>query len=69
MLNRKVYYYARLCRAFFLADDFLGTNVNRGTQDQFSKNICSEDDLRSRIFRTFLVKFIACLPLLGFSNI
>ena len=33
--------------------------------DIFWKNICSEDDLRSRIFETFL----ACLPLLGFSNI
>ena len=37
--------------------------------DNFRKNICSEDDLRSRIFGTFVVKFIACLPLLGFSNI
>ena len=43
--------------------------VIRGTQCQFSKNICSEDDLRCRIFRTFVVKFLACLPLLGFSNI
>ena len=42
---------------------------NRGTQRQFSENICSEDDLRSRIFGTFVVKFLACLPLLGFSNI
>ena len=25
-------------------------------------------DLRSRIFETFVVKFLACLPLLGFSN-
>ena len=41
----------------------------RGTQRQFLKNICSEDDLRSRIFGTFVVKFLACLPLLGFSNI
>ena len=41
----------------------------RGTQRQFSENICSEDDLRSRIFGTFVVKFFACLPLLGFSNI
>ena len=41
----------------------------RGTQRQFLENICSEDDLRSRIFRTFVVKFLACLPLLGFSNI
>ena len=40
----------------------------RGTQRQFSENICSEDDLRSRIFGTFVVKFLACLPLLGFSN-
>ena len=37
--------------------------------DNFRTNICSEDDLRSRIFGTFVVKFIACLPLLGFSNI
>ena len=41
----------------------------RGTQRQFSENICSEDDLRSRIFGTFIVKSLACLPLLGFSNI
>ena len=44
-----------------------GSNF-RGTQHQFSENICSEDDLRSRIFGTFLA-FLACLPLLGFSNI
>ena len=31
----------------------------RGTQRQFSENICSEDDLRSRIFGTFVVKFLA----------
>ena len=41
----------------------------RGTQRQFSKNICSEDDLRSRMFGTCVVKFLACLPLLRFSNI
>ena len=35
----------------------------------FRENICSEDDLRTRIFETFVVKFLACLPLLGFSNI
>ena len=43
--------------------------IFRGTQRQFSENICSEDDLRSRIFGAFVVKFLACLPLLGFSNI
>jgi len=43
--------------------------TGRGTQRQFSENICSEDDLTSRIFGTFVVKFLACLPLLGFSNI
>ena len=43
--------------------------TSRGTQRQFSENICSEDDLRSRIFGTFVVKFFACMPLLGFSNI
>ena len=41
----------------------------RGTLRQFSENICSEDDLRSRIFETFVIKFLACLPLLEFSNI
>ena len=40
-----------------------------GTQCQFLENICSEDDLRSGIFGTFVVKFLASLPLLGFSNI
>ena len=35
----------------------------------FRENICSEDELRSRIFGAFVVKFLACLPLLGFSNI
>ena len=40
----------------------------RGNQRKFSENICSEDDLRSRIFGAFVVEFLACLPLLGFSN-
>ena len=35
----------------------------------FRENICSEDNLRSRIFGAFVVKFSACLPLLGFSKI
>ena len=39
------------------------SSLVRGTQRQFSENICSEDDLRSRIFGTFVVKFLACLPL------
>ena len=43
--------------------------IDGGTQRQFSENICSEGDLRSKIFRTFVVKFLACLPFLGFSNI
>ena len=45
------------------------SRCDRGTQGQFSENICSEDNLRSRIFGTFFVKFLACLPLLGFLNI
>ena len=40
-------------------------NGLRGTQRQFLENICSEDDLRSRIFGTFVVKFLASLPLLN----
>ena len=39
--------------------------LTRGTQRQFLENICSENDLRSRIFGIFVVKFLACLPLLG----
>ena len=39
------------------------TILVRDTQRQFSENICSEDDLRSRVFRTFVVKFLfAFLP-------
>ena len=37
-------------------------------KDNFRKIIYSEDDLRSRIFGSFSDKFLACLPLLGFSN-
>ena len=37
-------------------------STNRGTQRQFSENICSEDDLRSRILGTFVEIFLACLP-------
>ena len=48
---------------------FYWKSLKQGTQRQFSQNICSEDDLRSRIFGTFVVKFLACLPLLRFSNI
>ena len=43
--------------------------VTGAPNDNFRENICSEEDLRSRIFGTFVVKFLACLPLLGFSNI
>ena len=42
--------------------------ISGAPNDNFRKNICSEDDLRSRVFATFVVKFLACLPLLGFSN-
>ena len=38
-------------------------NLARGTQRQFFENICSEDDLRSKIFGTFvgLCCKISCL--------
>ena len=57
-----------------LLQDMTGKSaVNRtsctSTQRQFLEKIGSEDDLRSRIFRTCVVKFLACLPLLGFSNL
>ena len=41
---------------------------DRGSQHQFSENICSEHYLIS-ISGTFVVTFLACLPPLGFSNI
>ena len=47
-------------------DEYVLSPIMRGTQRQFLENICSEDDLRSRIFATFVVKCLACLPLLGF---
>ena len=43
-------------------------SLYRGTHRQFLENICSKDDLRSRIFGTIVVKFLPCLPLLGFST-
>ena len=63
---------AQVVRASHRYREVTGSNpveVLRGTQRQFSENICSEDDLISRIFGTFVVKFLACLPLLGFSTI
>ena len=44
-------------------------NLTAAPNVNFRKMICSEDDLRSRIFGTFAVIFLTCLPLLGFSNI
>ena len=41
----------------------------RGTQRQFCGKCLFEDDLRSRIFGTLVVKFLVYLPLHGFSNI
>ena len=32
-------------------------------------NMKKEDDLKTRIFGAFVVKFLACLPLLEFSNV
>ena len=43
----------------------------RAPNDNFRENICSEDDLRTRIFGTFVVKFLAlteslvCTTLMG----
>ena len=57
---------AHFSRAFGFSFDMLKSGAPNGN---FRENICSEDDLRTRIFGTFVVKFLACLPLLGFSNI
>ena len=45
------------------------TLKTQGPQCQFAENICSEDDLRSKMFERFVAKFLAYLPLLAFSNI
>ena len=47
----------------------LFVQISGAPNDNFLENICSEDDLRSTIFGTFVVKFLACLPPLGFLNI
>ena len=48
---------------------FLNHIYSGAPNGNFRENICSEDNLRSRIFGAFVVKFLAYLPLLGFSNI
>ena len=48
---------------------FSSVKFSGAPNGNFRENICSEDDLRTRIFGTFVVKFLACVPLLGFSNI
>ena len=53
----------------FYCDDHVHFHTSGAPNGNFRENICSEDDLRSRIFGAFVVKFLACQPLLGFSNI
>ena len=36
--------------------------IKHGHPTSISENICSEDDLRSTIFGTVVVKFLTCLP-------
>ena len=55
--------------AAFLENGKMCCSISGAPNDNFRKNICSEDDLRSRIFGTFVAKFLACQPLLGFSDI
>ena len=56
-------------KAFEALEMAQGVGTTGAPNGNFRENICSEDDLRTRIFGTFVVKFLACLPLLGFSNI
>ena len=65
----RAWLYTRItCVTHYCFNESLPANTNvsprslpRGTQRQFSVNICSEDGLRSRIFGTFFVKLLACL--------
>ena len=41
--------------------DSTGLPMSGAPNGNFRENICSEDDLRSRIFGAFVVKFLACL--------
>ena len=60
----------RMPISFSRADNVDGPfSSDRGIQRQFSENISSEDDLRSRIFGTFVVKFLACLRPLGGTRV
>ena len=52
-----------------LLDPLASSFSGRAPNGNFRGNICSEDDLRSRTFGAFVVKLLAFLPLLGFSNI
>ena len=68
-LSRLLWLYTRItCVTHYCFNESLPANTNvsprslpRGTQRQFSVNICSEDGLRSRIFGTFFVKLLSCL--------
>ena len=45
-----------------LVINIFNINSDRGTQREFLENICLEEELRSKIFGTFVVKFLACYP-------
>ena len=53
---------------YFNGNEAFTLAVSGAPNDNVRKNICSEGDLRSRILGTFVVKFLACMPLIGFSN-
>ena len=69
--NKAFSYIQQLLLDFFSGIGAFRKNarLSAAPNDNFRKIICSGDDLRSRIFESFSVKFLACLPLLGFSNI
>ena len=63
------FYFRQVVRFLKLLWISLSAKYTGAPNGNFRENICSEDDLRTRIFGTFVVKFLACLPLLGFSDI
>ena len=52
--------YQRREESCLVVDMTLQYGTLRSGARQISENICSEVDLRSRIFGTFVVKFLAC---------
>ena len=62
--NNYYYYYYYYYHYYYFGTNVMvnfkpGQHMTGAPYDNFRENICSEDDLRSRIFGTFVAKFLA----------